>query len=246
MVANWQRGVLKALRVRNFSVEVLWAADITPWYRRVRFIAPGFFDDLQLYPSIWIRLWVPSLKRDMLVQRGYTVVDPDPASDQFSLDFVLHEPEGAAATWARNAAAGSTAEVAITPQRLIIDPAIGTVILAGDASAVPAINSILESLSDGTRAHVLVQEAHVDRAELPLGRADHSETTGQLLDPAPDGAAIVAAIDSLDLDPHDLFVWAAGERRLVKAIREHARGILALPRERQHAQYYWIQGKEGD
>ncbi len=245
MATNWQRGIMKALRVKNHAIEVLEATDLTPWYRRLRVSAPGFLDGLALHPTIWIRLWVPSLKRDVLVQRGYTLVDPDPESGTFSLDFVLHEPEGAAASWARNARPGTMAEIAHTPQRLTIDPTITTVVVVGDASAVPAINSILEALPEATRAHAIVQEAHPDRAELPLPRAGFPGTSVDWVDPDPDGANAVAAIRALDLDTSSLYVWAAGERRLVKAVREHARGELGLPRERQHTQYYWIEGKDG-
>ena len=92
MAANWQRGVLKAMGVKNHTVEVVGVTDLTPWYRRIRLSAPGFLDDLALHPTIWLRLWVPSLTRDKLVQRGYTIIDPDPVAGEFSLDVVLHEP----------------------------------------------------------------------------------------------------------------------------------------------------------
>ncbi len=242
MAVNWQRGVLKALRVKNHPIEVLGVADLTPWYRRLRVSAPGFLEGLPLHPTIWVRLWVPSLKRELVVQRGYTIVDPDPASGEFSLDFVLHEPEGAAANWARSATIGSTAEIAFTPQRLSIDPGIRTVVLAGDATAVPAIGSILQSLPASTTAHVVIQERHSDRTALPLSVA--GGTTVDWLDPTPDGVGVVAAVRERASDAESLYLWAAGERRLVKAVRELARGSMGLPRDREHSQYYWIEGRD--
>jgi len=240
VAANWQRGVLRAMRVKNHPIEVVEVTDLTPWYRRVRVHAPGFLGALEPYPTMWVRLWVPSLKRDMLVQRGYTIVDPDPASGTFCLDFVLHEPEGAAARWARNAAVGTAAEVAYTPQRLVLDPSLSAIVLAGDATAVPAIESVLAALPDGAEPHVIIQDDHPDR--LRLGGARPRSVTW--VDTHPDGRGVVDAIAALGLGRSGTYVWAAGERRLVKAVREHARADLGLPREQQHTQYYWITGKD--
>ena len=245
MAANWQRGVLKAMGVKNHAVEVMGITDFTPWYRRIRLSAPGFLDELALHPTIWVRLWVPSLSSDKVVQRGYTIIDPDPAAGEFSLDFVLHEPVGPAASWAKHATIGLRAEVAHTPQKLSIDAELDTLVLAGDVTALPAINTILGAAPEGATKHVVIQDAHDDHARLPL--AADASTTVSWAEPDDTGSGIVdllAASLTETLDAERSYLWSAGERKLVKAVREHARGVLALPRHRQHTQYYWIFGHD--
>jgi ATP-binding cassette subfamily B protein IrtA len=244
MAANWQRGVLKAMGVKNHPVEVVDVADLAPWYRRIRLSAPGFLDELAVHPTIWIRLWVPALEKDKVVQRGYTVVDPDPGAGEFSLDFVLHEPTGPAASWAKNAAVGTTAEIAHTPQKLALDPELQTLVLAGDITALPAIVTLLRAAPSTASKYVVIQDSHDDRDA--LGIPQDARTTLAWSDDDPSGAGLVNALQSSvpleGFDPGRAYLWAAGERKLVKAVREHARGQLGLGRHRQHAQNYWIAG----
>lgn len=244
MAANWQRGVLKAMGVKNHPVEVVDVTDITPWYRRIRLRAPGFLDGFAAHPTVWLRLWVRSLTRDKLVQRGYTILEPDPDAAEFSLDFVLHEPSGAAATWAKDARPGTRAEVAFTPQRLAIDPRTRLFVLTGDTTALPAIDTMLRAVPTGAAKHVVIQDDHDDRHLLPLHR--DARTTVSWAAPDETGASVVRGLQaSLPADlPEASFLWAAGERRLVKAVREYARVTLGLDRSRQHTQYYWIKGHD--
>lgn len=243
MVANWQRGVLMAMGVKNYAAEVVGITDFTPWYRRIRLSVPGFLDGFVLHPTVWVRLWVPSLAHDKLVQRGYTIVDPDPIGAQFSLDFVLHEPTGPATKWARDARLGSTAEVAHTPQRLTIDPHVRTLVLAGDATALPAINTLLESAPKTAVAYVALQDDHGDRDALPLLR--DARTTVVWAAANEGGRSVVTVLQASvpqQIRPEGTYLWAAGERMLVKSVREHARGRLGLARHNQHTQNYWIRG----
>ncbi|GAB3806624.1 siderophore-interacting protein [Humibacter antri] len=241
MAANWQRGVLKAMGVKNHPVEVVGITDFTPWYRRIRVVAPGFLDGFELHPTVWVRLWVPSPTRDKLVQRGYTIVEPNQQTGEFSLDFVLHEPTGSAASWAKDARIGTRAQVAHTPQRLAIDSRVHTILLAGDTTAVPAINTVLEAAPDLDK-HVVIQDAHADRHALPLSGDARTTLTWAAPDDGSVVAALWASVAGANLDPEHTYLWAAGERRLVKAVRDHARTALALGRHRQHTQYYWIRG----
>lgn len=244
-MANWQRGVLKAMGVKNHAVEVIGITDFTPWYRRLRLSAPGFLDQLALHPTIWLRLWVPSLSRDRVVQRGYTIIEPDPESGEFSLDFVLHEPVGPAAHWAKNATVGTRADVAHTPQRLSVDDSLQTLVLAGDTTALPAINTLLAAAPASADKHLVIQDEHPDHDALPLAADARTRVTWTHAET--DGSSVVDALTASVAEPLDndrSYLWCAGERRLVKAVREYARGRLELPRHRQHTQYYWIFGRD--
>lgn len=100
---------------------------------------------LRAYPPMWIRLWIPSIDIEgKVVQRGYTLVDPDPIMGTFSLDFVLHEPVGAAGFCAENAqqrghgGGGLHPEAFRTQNRnLELRPGRGHFGAAGDQLAAP-------------------------------------------------------------------------------------------------------------
>ena len=47
----------------------------------------------------------------------------------------------------------------------------------------------------------------------------------------------------LDLDTAGLYVWAAGERNMVKDVRRFAKGDLGLGRSQQFSQFYWFADK---
>jgi ATP-binding cassette subfamily B protein IrtA len=179
----------------------------------------------------------------MLVQRGYTILDVDHDAGQFSLELVLHQPEGAAGVWGRDAFVGTTAEVAITTQKHRVDLAAGTVVLAGDTTAVPAVRTVLDALPAATRAVVVLADAHPDHTDLPLPERENTKLTW--VDGAKDGSDVVAALRQHELDPADTYVWAGGERRLVKAVRSYARD-LGVGRDCQYTQAYWIEGHDGE
>lgn len=242
MKANWQRGVLRLMRVTNYPAQVTGVTEITPWYHRIGLGAPEFLADFEVYPTMWVRLWVPSIETvDKIVQRAYTLVDPDPVTGSFSLDFVLHEPKGAAGVWAERATAGDLVEIACTPQPLQPDRTIERFVLAGDASALPAINSLLKYVSADAEVTVLIEDGHDDRDHLPVERRNDIDL--HWLDPGPDRSGVAGRIAEISPDPNDSYVWVAGEKSLVRQARGVIRDELGFDSEHFHAQTYWVEGK---
>lgn len=238
MSPNWQRAVLHAMGAREHPIEVTDVEDLLPWYRRITISAPGFLRDRELFPTVWIRLWVPDLERPTVQrQRGYTLVDPDPQTETFGLEFVLHEPAGAASQWARNVRVGDAAEISFTPAKLLPDPTIGTFVLVGDSSAIPGINSLLDYLPAATAARVVLADPHEEAERLLRLRP------GVELTRVDDGAELATVLRGLSVDPADTYAWAAGERREMTAVRQAIRKEWGVPRERQHVQAYWIRGR---
>lgn len=244
MAANWQRGMMRLMRIANHPVQVVSVDDLTPWYRRIGFHAPELVPELDVFPTLWLRLWVPNPVKgaDALKQRGYTFVRVDAATGTFHLDFVLHEVSGPAGDWARRARVGDRAEVALTPARVDVPDATTTLVLAGDTTAFPAITTWLESVPAEVETRVFVEEDHADRDLLP--RVDRARGTWEWVSrDGARGAALARAIRS-SVAPHGgMYAWAAGEKTLVKNVREVVRDHLALDRRRQFSQFYWIEGK---
>lgn len=242
MAINVQRGIMRAMRIRNHAVTVLGTEDFTPGYRRIHFSAPELVAGLEVYPTMWLRLWVPSLEPSgPLRQRGYTFVDVDATTGTFALDFVIHDPEGPAGHWAAHATAGDEAEVALTPSVLQPDLGLKTYVLAGDTSALPAINSLIDYLPSDADIRVFLEQPAAGREGLPL--ADGPNLVIRWLDPEPDGGAVARAIAAENFVPGSTWVWAAGERALAKAVTTLLRTDLRVERANAHSQPYWTRGK---
>jgi NADPH-dependent ferric siderophore reductase len=244
MAANWQRGMMRLMRIANHPAQVVAIEDYTPWYRRIVFRAPEVTASVDGFPTLWLRLWVPHPAKGegFLVQRGYTFVTLDAETSTFSLDFVLHDVAGPAGDWAKTASLGDTLEVALTPARIDIPDGTTTLVLAGDSTALPAINTWLESAPDAVTCRVFVEEDHADRGSLPQvirenGRWEWVTREGDR------GAALADAVRAAVSPGEGIYGWGAGEKTLVKNVRGAFREHLGLDRGHHFTQFYWIEGK---
>lgn len=169
------------------------------------------------------------------VRRDYTPRHHDPARGELTLELFLHG-HGAASDWARRVQPGDAVAVGGPRGSLIIPADYGWHLLAGDASALPAIHRRLEELPAGARAIVLVELAEAadertfdTRAALQVRWL---RDRGQWLQ----------ALRALDLPAGDGFVWAAGEARTMAAARELLLGDKRHPLEAMRVSAYWKAG----
>ncbi|WEK60860.1 MAG: siderophore-interacting protein [Candidatus Microbacterium colombiense] len=244
MAGNWQRGMMRLMRIANHEVEVVEVHDFTPWYRRITFRTPTLTDTLDVFPTLWLRLWVPHPAKGegFVVQRGYTFVRVDAAARTFSLDFVLHDVAGPAGDWAKRVVVGERIEAALTPARIDIPDGTTTLVLAGDATALPAINTWLESVPPEIETHVFLEEEHQDRAALP--RIERERGTWEWVVREGDrGTALARAIRASVAPAEGVYAWGAGEKTLIKNVRGALREHLGLDRGHHFTQLYWIEGK---
>lgn len=243
-MVNWQRGVMRAMRIVNHPVTVTGVHDCTPWYRRITFVAPELVADLEVFPTLWLRLWVPHPAKGpgQVSQRAYTLLDVDRDAGTFALEFVLHETAGPAGDWAGRARIGEVLEAAVTPARPRLPEGTSQVLLAGDVTALPAINGWLESLPESVPVTVLMEDEHDDVASLP--RTRRPGATWQWIAPeAVRGAALARTMTDLTRPEDGRYAWAAGEKTLVKLLRPVLRDHLGLDRAHHLTQFYWMEGK---
>jgi len=236
---------MRLIGIANHPALVERITDLTASYRRIRFRSEDCVAGLEMFPTLWVRLWVPAPDRGpaAVVQRAYTIVEIDRAAGTFDLDFVLHESAGPAGDWARSTAPGDRLEIALTPARVELPPQLGAVLLAGDRTALSAVNSWLDALPPTVPVRVLLEDGHDDRAHLPRSGRERANHTWQWVEPqGPPGAALAAAVARISPEP-GLFGWAAGERGLIKALRPVLAQHLALDRAHRFTQFYWIAGK---
>jgi NADPH-dependent ferric siderophore reductase len=178
------------------------------------------------------------------ILRTFTPRRLDPAINRLELDIVLHGT-GAAATWARSARPGDPAAISGPGRGYAIDPAMPALLLAGDETALPAIDQLLEQLPAGLPAQVHVEVAEPDGR---LALTDRPGTTVAWYDlppGAPPGEALVAAVRAAELVDGER-VWAAGEAAAVQRIRRHLFEERAIPRAHTYVRGYWKPGRAGD
>lgn len=162
-----QGAVLKLLRGADYRFTVIGRREISPHYLRLSFRAGGMLGEQSLHPTMWIRMWFPN--GDKPHQRGYTLVDPDPAADTVDIEFALHG--GVASRWAQAAQPGDTIDVTVMGSRFALpEPAPAGYVIVGDTASLPAINSLLGAIGD-TSARVFLEAGYDDDKDLPVARS---------------------------------------------------------------------------
>ncbi|MES5819033.1 siderophore-interacting protein [Streptomyces sp. RG80] len=226
---GWEGAVLRLLRAKDYVFTVTGAEDVTASYRRVHLTDGGMLAATGVHPTMWVRLWFSHAGKPH--QRAYTLVDPDPATGTFSLEFALHE--GVASDWARTAKPGDTVEATVHGTGFENpDPAPTRVFAIGDPASLPAINSLLDAL-DSSPATIWFEGP---TAGLPFRtdptRHDLREST--------------ALVDEVKRDLPDLlrthpdaYVWIACDTATTRTLAAYVRKDLGVPKDRMHALGYW-------
>jgi len=159
--------------------------------------------------------------------RSYTIRAHHPDSGTIDIDFVLHDHAGPATRWAETARPGAVLSM-FGPSASFARPiSLATsiaqadwLLLAGDATALPAIASILEGVSGDTAVEVYIEVADEAEHQVLPGNAtvhwlDRDDST------APSGALLADALAAATLPQGAPFVWLAGEAGAVRTLRRH-------------------------
>lgn len=195
------------------------------------FVSDSFDDHVKLM------LEVPGAEP---LRRDYTPRRFDRAARELTIEFVLHggdpDHDNGAAGWARRVRPGDTALIGGPRGSMIIPVDYDWHLLAGDATALPAIHRRLEELPAGTRALVVVAlDDPADRRAL----ASAAALDVRWVDSAD---ALVAALAALRLPPGEGFVWCAGEAAAMARVRRLLLEQQAHPREAMRVAAYWKRG----
>ncbi|VEG57189.1 FAD-binding 9, siderophore-interacting domain-containing protein [Mycolicibacterium aurum] len=224
--------VLKLMRAGDYELTVTGRTQVTPHYLRLSFQADELLAGRTLHPTMWIRMWFTDGEK--LHQRGYTLVDPDPANGTVDVEFALHD--GIASRWAQLAEPGDTIEATVLGSNFSLpEPAPAGYVIVGDTASLPAINSLLDAIGD-TPAQIFLEAAHDDDRQLPVRRS--ADVTWVEREDA--GAALVAAVGSAAFDASDHFGWVACDNRTTREVAKVLREDFKIPRKSVKAQAYWV------
>lgn len=176
--------------------------------------------------------------------RDYTPLHFDSQAQTLEFDFVLHEA-GPATAWAQSAQAGDWLGVGGPRGSFVVPLAFDWHLLAGDATALPAISRRLRELPADARA-VAVIEVDSEQDQLPLAsdaRVEihwaHRQGGSQ-----PEAASpLLQKLQTLDFPAGDYFGWVATESADAKAIRQYLLQARGANPKWLRASGYWKRGK---
>ncbi|MDJ0350787.1 siderophore-interacting protein [Cryobacterium sp. PH29-G1] len=203
--------------------------------------------------------------------RDFTPREYRPAADgsggELDIDFVLHADAAPATGWASRAAIGDTIEIGGPRGSRLVPAGIRSALLIADATALPATARWLQALPAEVAVTVViaggdVASGNVAIADLVAYLADGlpadapgDEPTDKPGDWAADLHREHPATSIHVVDDHALldtvraqaiddgtFVWAAGEARLLIAVRRHLRSERGLGRDQAQLSGYWKRG----
>jgi NADPH-dependent ferric siderophore reductase len=171
----------------------------------------------------------------LAVRRDYTPRHFDRAQRELTLEFAIHG-HGPASDWARQAQVGQHAVIGGPRGSMIVPTDYDWHLLAGDATALPALHRRLEELPPDTRAIALV---HVDDAadRRTIETAAHLEL--RWLASADE---LIAALQATNLPAGEGYIWCAGEASVIARLRGIVLEEKAHPREAAKLAAYWKRG----
>lgn len=226
--------VLKLMRAGDYELTVTAKRQVSPHYMRVSFQAGGMLSERAPHPTMWIRMWFSDGEK--LHQRGYTLVNPDPANDSVDIEFALHD--GVASRWAEQAQPGDTIEATVLGSSFALpEPRPAGYLIVGDTASLPAINSLLDAIGE-VPAWVFLEAAHDDDKQLPVraGAADDVVWVER----TESGTGLLAAVEEAAFDASDHYGWVACDNRTTRAVAKLFRENYKIPRKAIKAQAYWV------
>jgi NADPH-dependent ferric siderophore reductase len=220
--------------------------DLAPRARRIRINGMTLIESLK--PASYLSLSFtdpgePAAAPDASERRGRSdrrTFTPRWLDEQGSMtvDFVLHG-SGPASTWAEGATVGDVIWAGPTKGGYDIPPPGSTVVLIGDDTAIPAMGTILEALTDSVRVTAIIEVIDAnDEREVTAERLVDPIWIHRGSDPGQTGVLTANLIDALEV-ANDSYWWVAGERAAVISLRDKLRETKAVPKERLSINAHW-------
>jgi NADPH-dependent ferric siderophore reductase len=207
------------------------------------FVWPGAGSHLKFFPpvaeaiSIAERVGEPAPRPS---SRTYTPRSFDPARGELAIDFLLHG-DGLCSKWAATAQPGDRVRVSLPRAVFHAAPGARWQLLAGDDSAIPAINTIIEAgVTVPTDVLIETLSLESDRPVLP----DHPLTSIEWVtaDPESPGAALEEALERWAAPAGAGSLWIAAEAVAVRRIRKSLLEKRSIAPDAIVTRGYWREG----
>jgi len=198
----------------------------------------------------WFARWRAMDPAIRAVMRSYTACEHRPDQAELDVEFVLHgvtgpvRASGPASRWAAGARVGDRVVLlgpAVEDNKGVgfrPPPDTGSVLIAADETALPAVGGIMAWLPATVRARAWIEVPDAgDIRDLPT-TADARITW--LVRGSADG--LVAAVRAAGWCPDGAYAWVAGESAAVRALRRHLVRDRGFPPGNVTFTGYWRRG----
>ncbi|SAH96286.1 iron utilization protein [Bordetella ansorpii] len=228
---------------RRHPARVARLRQISPSIRRITLAGDALHGLPVTRAAQWIKLFLPNDSDPHgAVGRAYTVRRHRPAAGEIDVDVVLHEAAGPLSQWAGGTArTGDAVQIAGPRGGHDIEARHAWMVLAGDASAMPAMASLIEHAPESTPIRVLLTLPSQDDEHVLPHRANVSVTSA-LARPGDDGGLLALLAGQSLPGSQPGLVWIAAEA----AVAQKARRYLAMHacggRIKSHDVGYWKHG----
>lgn len=218
-------------------LDVIDTKYITPNMCRVTLGGAAMADFPIDQESAYIKLIFPQAEDTRPLMRTYTIsVQRD---DEIDVDFALHDVEGPASTWARNAQIGDQILVGGPGPKKLINNDADWFLLIGDMTALPAITVNLAQLPPDAHGYaVLEATTEADRQTLkkPKNVDIHWVTNAH---PSANNSPLLDCVKSLTWLDGQPAVWAACEFHSMRALRQYFKIERTIPKTHLYVSSYW-------
>jgi len=222
------------------SLEVVSTRALSPNLRRITFSGPDPMEFLPPRPAPSLRLFVPH--REGPVARPYTVRAVNARTRQFSIDFALYA-DGPASTWALSAQPGERVECSAPRAGFEYRQDVDWYLLIGDATALPAIAAIVETMAAGTPVLAMIETPTVcDRQTLNSEAFLHCRWFSREERWLGPGLCLEESIALLTPRRSRGRAWIAGEAERVRQLRGVVQSALRLDPSDISTSGYWKYG----
>lgn len=189
--------------------------------------------------------WIQPSEEVRPIRRTYTHRGVDLVKNEIWIDFVAHGEEGPVSAWAINAVEGDVLGVLMKPGKSNLYPPADWYLFAGDATAIPVLGAILDSLPPTARG-ICIIEVHGKEDEQPLSTKADIDFIWLHNQQPQKGSRLIEVVKEQQLPGGSRFGYVAAEFSSVRAIRNYLRKEKAWAREELYAYSYWKAGVAED
>lgn len=189
--------------------------------------------------------WKPMDDSIRPIVRTYTHRGIDLRRNEIWVDFVAHGDEGPASAWAIGSKPGDVLGVLMKAGKTELFPQANNYLLVGDATALPVLGAILESLPASAKGTCIIEVHGPEDVQKLYTQADIDFIW--LHNDAPqEGSLLVDLVKIRSLPQSERFAYVAAEFSTVREIRNYLRKDLGWKREELYAYSYWKIGISED
>ena len=216
---------------------------ITPNMLRFTLTGNSLADFPEGFEGGYVKLVFPRPEGGRPLFRSYTVRSFDPVTLALVIDIVSHGAAGPAGRWASESSVGDRVIVAGPGPCRRLHTDAEWFLIAGDMSALPAIEVNLRLLPDDAAGHAVLEIIDpADRREIQ--RPKGIELTWVVNnEPATPNHMLQDAVMALALPNRKMSAWVAGEYASSRALRQYLRYDRPVDRNSLYVSSYWKIGE---